>query len=1094
VKDDPAPVDVDAVLGQLKDFQRASVDYVFKRLYLDEHPARRFLVADEVGLGKTLVARGVIAKAIQHLREKEIPRIDIVYICSNADIARQNINRLNVTGQDDFALASRITLLPVTLKALKNNRLNFVSFTPGTTFDLRSKTGTQRERALLYWLLRDVWDLNGSAPRNLLRDWVGAERFQRKLDEFPEKNEIDPTLKADFERALSQRIEKAKQAGEPDLRTRFYELAERFRDGRASHTREDRRDQHELVGELRSLLATTCLTALEPDLIILDEFQRFKHLLEGQDDASELARNLFEYPEARVLLLSATPYKMYTLEHEEEARAEDHYEDFIRTVSFLQDDPRRTDRFRDVLSAYRREALTCAQGDLSGLREAKAQIETVLRQVMIRTERLGVSEDRSGMLREIADASCRLEPGDLDTYLSLQRIARALDEPDTLEYWKAAPYLLSFMDEYDFKEDVKDAIASGREETHEIAQALAGGRLSLRWEDISAYRPIDPANARMRSLLDDTVGHDMWRLLWLPASLPYYQIEGAYKSMADKSLTKRLVFSSWRVVPKAIAALLSYEAERRMMQSLDPQAENTPEARKRRSALLQFRREADGMRLAGMPVLGLLYPSLALVEQLDPLMIARECGANGSVPTLAAVLEKATERASALLQEVFASLDKRAFDPTAAGPADENWYWAAPILIDRRRRAGDVNSWLTSPETPAAWAGKDPKDKETSGEEEDSLWDQHVARAAALQAGRGAIQLGRPPEDLARVVALLGLAGPAVAAARSLARSVGGVASAHGPTLRDSAGAVAWAFRNLFNLPETIALVRGFNSAEPYWLRVLEYCAGGGLQSALDEYVHVLKESLGLIDKPPDATIAAIGQEIRDALSLRTAGLNVDLLTPQDGRVAIQTQRMRARFAVRFGQEQSDDDGGAANRAEQVRSAFNSPFWPFVLATTSVGQEGLDFHTYCHAVVHWNLPSNPVDLEQREGRVHRYKGHAVRRNLARRYGLTNGTGAGSADPWVHLFDQAAAERSVASDVTPYWVFAVPDGAHIERHVPALPLSRDTDRLERLRRSLAAYRMVFGQARQEELLAYLLSRFPVGETAQLAENLRIDLSP
>ena len=56
-----------------------------------------------------------------------------------------------------------------------------------------------------------------------------------------------------------------------------------------------------------------------------------------------------------------------------------------------------------------------------------------------------------------------------------------------------------------------------------------------------------------------------------------------------------------------------------------------------------------------------------------------------------------------------------------------------------------------------------------------------------------------------------------------------------------------------------------------------------------------------------------------------------------------------------------------------------------MLASTSVGQEGLDFHTYCHAIVHWNLPSNPVDLEQREGRIHRYKGHAVRRNVAERH-------------------------------------------------------------------------------------------------------------
>ena len=95
---------------------------------------------------------------------------------------------------------------------------------------------------------------------------------------------------------------------------------------------------------------------------------------------------------------------------------------------------------------------------------------------------------------------------------------------------------------------------------------------------------------------------------------------------------------------------------------------------------------------------------------------------------------------------------------------------------------------------------------------------------------------------------------------------------------------------------------------------------------------------------------------------------------------------MRARFAARFGVEENPEDGTEPTRSDAIRSAFNSPFWPFVLASTSVGQEGLDFHLYCHAVVHWNLPSNPVDLEQREGRVHRYKGHAVRKNLATVHG------------------------------------------------------------------------------------------------------------
>ena len=61
--------DLSAVLSGLKDFQRSTVDYVFKRLYEDDDSVRRFLLADEVGLGKTLVTRGVIARAIDRLWE-----------------------------------------------------------------------------------------------------------------------------------------------------------------------------------------------------------------------------------------------------------------------------------------------------------------------------------------------------------------------------------------------------------------------------------------------------------------------------------------------------------------------------------------------------------------------------------------------------------------------------------------------------------------------------------------------------------------------------------------------------------------------------------------------------------------------------------------------------------------------------------------------------------------------------------------------------------------------------------------------------------------------------------------------------------------
>ena len=176
-----------------------------------------------------------------------------------------------------------------------------------------------------------------------------------------------------------------------------------------------------------------------------------------------------------------------------------------------------------------------------------------------------------------------------------------------------------------------------------------------------------------------------------------------------------------------------------------------------------------------------------------------------------------------------------------------------------------------------------------------------------------------------------------------------------------------------------------------------------------------------------------------------------------------------------------------------MRAAFNSPFWPFVLASTSVGQEGLDFHHYCHAIVHWNLPSNPVDLEQREGRIHRYKGHAVRKNVALKHG--GESAAPFSDRWATAFGKAEAERGTsASELVPYWVFPHENGAVIERHVPALPFSRDADRLTQLRGALALYRMVFGQPRQDELVNYLLARLPKDAVDQIVRELRIDLEP
>src|SRR4051812_14201461 len=159
MKDHSNPVvSTSEALASLKDFQRTTVDYVFERLYLTNGP-RRFLVADEVGLGKTMIARGVIARAIEHLRAT-VERLDVVYICSNGDIARQNLNRLQVGG-DHVTIASRLSLLPLEQRNLEETKtgVNFLSFTPATSFDLQGGLGQADERLLLYCMLREIWEL-----------------------------------------------------------------------------------------------------------------------------------------------------------------------------------------------------------------------------------------------------------------------------------------------------------------------------------------------------------------------------------------------------------------------------------------------------------------------------------------------------------------------------------------------------------------------------------------------------------------------------------------------------------------------------------------------------------------------------------------------------------------------------------------------------------------------------------------------------------------------------------------------------------------------------------------------------------------------
>ncbi|MBX3404524.1 MAG: hypothetical protein KF699_14025 [Phycisphaeraceae bacterium] len=1071
----------------LKGFQRRTVDYAFRRLYLDADSTHRFLVADEVGLGKTMVARGVIAKAVEHLWGS-VDRIDVVYVCSNADIARQNISRLRTDKDHSFARATRATMLPIELKDMAGRRVNYISMTPGTSLEPRGGTGIAAERALLLAMLREHWKIPDRVGIRVFRGGVKSGNFRWWLNDWLPRYPIDPGLHRAFLNELD-RLERETPKGAKSLRARFNSLADGD-GGDGDGAAAPRDDVRRFIAEMRAVLGHICIRALRPDLVILDEFQRFKHLLDPSNEEAELARSLFEYADTRegsseatrVLLLSATPYKMYSLQHEQDNGDADHYEDFVATYDFLVRHRKEDNAaLRALLRDFRGAMYRLGDGGPAELQAVKRSLQERLRLVMARTERLAVTSDRSGMLKEV-DGAARLDDGDVRQYLGAARIASELGHSEIVEYWKSAPYLLNFMDDYDLKRDLRAVVGEG--DHAGLATALAEhGRSLLSWKDVQAYRRIDPANARLRCLLRDTVDAGTWKLLWLPPSLPYYSFGGAFAGVSPLSTTKRLVFSSWKVVPKVIAAVLSHEAERQMVALSHSDGQtvtiaNSTEGRKRITALLRFTR-ADN-RLTGMPVLGLIYPSFSLAEAIDP--------AHGLSP--AATPEEAAAAASrALAHDLQAVVDRWG----GPGEADERWYWAAPILLDRLAASASSAAFWERRKLAAEWCGNEDGVDADGDVETDSVWSDHVQQARTLLAdlARG-VRLGAAPNDLAAMLGKAAFGNPAVVVLRSLARVTG--ASLRDEAVRLAAGRVAWRFRNLFNLPEVISLVRGLDGREPYWLRVIEYGLDGCLQAVLDEYAHVLRDSLGVSRDDPAQAAVSIAEEMARAVGLRAAAVGVDDIRakPRAGRVTMTPQRMRSRFAARFGQQQSDD-GEDASRADQVRAAFNSPFWPFVLASTSVGQEGLDFHHYCHAIVHWNLPSNPVDLEQREGRIHRYKGHAVRKNVALAHGQVETSPM--EDRWEAAFASAASERSdAASELVPFWVYAREGGAVIERHVPTLPLSRDAGRLVQLRGALALYRMVFGQPRQDELVRFLQERLPPSVLAAAIAELRIDLEP
>ncbi len=1109
---------VEKAHSSLKDFQKATVDAVCSEFFA--HARRCMLVADEVGLGKTIVARGIIARRIkERMGAGSRGPLRVTYICSNQVIALENVRKLNLFPPTVHMKhpVSRLGLLAfdepekVDRGKLRQHLLELTSLTPATSFHVQRSPGIREERGIIYALL--CHDLRMRRRWKglcwLLRGGVDLMRPFRKFLKGMRQRQYRPDLPRRFIRRLKRCTLPKESSVYKHLagakRRTLYEAVVELAGMLAGRTEKAAHGAClELIHQLRRVLIQCCARYVKADIYILDEFQRFRELLDrdNRDEAAILARYVLRLKHSRVLLLSATPFKAFT-DHNDLERGDDHYRDFRSVLGFLLDDDQDALRQYDVhREELYRQLLNCRRGNVDADPRHRDAVETILRTVICRTERRSVAENPAIMIEDLWREPIRVTPGDIENFRQTDAIVQALNQlnlragkpieycKSAIEYCKSALYPFSFLDRY----QIKELLRRYRKRSPEIRSCLRQAKNAwLARSDVRRYRLVlgpdcdgkGPANARLSALIDRAIGPHGAELLWIPPSLPYYPLAGSFAGASGFS--KTLVFSAWVMVPRMIASLLSYEVERRTVGNKDTREATEEEDReyfKRRrhpQPQLRFSQDQDG-RPRNMSNFCLLYPSCTLTDIVDPV---RNLGSGRSLEELRAETKR-------VLEERIASAGLAKY-VQESGETDR-WYWAAPLLLDRLKELSKASM--------DAWFGcdteeRDPWDRDTyfrGAAEQASAREAHFDHLRECYLNPDRAGLGPIPADLPDVLADLALGSPAVLMLRSLRR----LFQEQSPA-RAMVGAfdAADEFANLFNKPESIAALRlgvgsesfagvdlGLVERAPYWQIVARYCANGCLQAVVDEYFHVLKGQ--------NVDAAGAISQLLDSVNLETASINVDSLdTFRNGR----PMRMRCHYAVEFGSQRVETEEGG-KRATNLREVFNSPFRPFVLATTSIGQEGLDFHTYCRRIVHWNLPDNPIDLEQREGRINRYKGLVIRQFVASKYRAGLGS-ALAGDVWDLLFKVADKEERQAkgkSELIPYWHVETND-IKIERVVPLYPFSSDQAKLSRILKTLTVYRLAFGQPRQTELVEHLLERqFSEDEMKLILKNLMIDLRP
>ena len=170
----------------------------------------------------------------------------------------------------------------------------------------------------------------------------------------------------------------------------------------------------------------------------------------------------------------------------------------------------------------------------------------------------------------------------------------------------------------------------------------------------------------------------------MPASRPYFETDNEFDLAAANGMTKQLVFSSWRIAPKAIALGVSYAAEQDTHRLTTAPGLGSDEwgataYRSRERTLLDLAVKPDGSADRETNFL-LAAPFGGLAEAIDPASLGQNV--DGSLRSI----DEVRELAHAIIAERLAALG---VEPTAGAVRSNDWY----VYAARALSPGDDVWW-----------------------------------------------------------------------------------------------------------------------------------------------------------------------------------------------------------------------------------------------------------------------------------------------------------------------------------------------------------------------------------------------------------------